>query len=458
MTDKDASEMRILFADRDVVLCVSARRALQQRGYAVTLTHDGDGVIELLARDTFDAIVLGAALPRTSGLEVLRQIKKNSVDAPVILLGDATSEFKRLAESEGAFACLPNPSDDFAQLLDTVNRALAQAARPRAPSAFDETRLMEMLRDLVRSSRAQPLADTLQRLLQASAAAMNAEHAVILLSQEETGLALENALGFSDLADAARDFVTNVGDAFAWRVATERQTLIDHPLRDGEIAGRFIGTPLCVRDQLLGVLVVYPLPQGPIDPARVTWLETFAAQGALVLHWSRLDAENERLSPNDPLTGALKRTVFLDLADHEFRRSWRYNQPLSVILVDVDGMKDINARLGREYGDRVLRAVAGVCRHIVRSIDLVGRYEDDSFALLLLMTDRGGAKSVAERLRDEISSIALPNGRGPARVTATLGVCAYPRENCASIFDLLTITLEAQQAARRSGANRIVYR
>ena len=72
------------------------------------------------------------------------------------------------------------------------------------------------------------------------------------------------------------------------------------------------------------------------------------------------------------------------------------------------------------------------------------------------MTGRDGAKRAAERLRVGIQSIELSDARGSVRFSATLGVCAYPREGCASIFDLLSVTLEAQRAARRSGANQIV--
>jgi diguanylate cyclase (GGDEF)-like protein len=453
------SESNILFADQDVAFCISARRALQQKGFKVALAHDDKDVHLLLENAEFDVIVLGAALPSINGLEVLRDIKKKNADALVILIGDATSKFKQVAESEGAFACLPAPADEFEQLCDTVSHALAvRGSRAKMESTPDEVRLLEMLRELINASRAQPLAATMQVLLQAGAAALHAEHSVLLMAQEDNRLTFESGLGFDDPTAAARDFVKNVGDTFAWRIATERQTLIEVPTaHDGEVIHRFVGTPLIARDELLGVLVDYALPPAAIDPARVVWLETFAAEGALAIYLSRLDAENERLSRHDPLSGALKRKVFLDLADHEFRRSWRYNQPISVILVDIDGMKTINSRSGRKIGDRVVREVAQVCRNIVRSVDLLGRYENDTLAMLLVMTNRDGAKSAAERLRAGIESIVLADGQGPVHVTATLGVCSYPRDNCASIFDLLAVALEAQRAARRGGPNQIVY-
>jgi len=469
MKAKDTSGMRILFADQDVVLCVSARRALQRRGYSVTLAHEGTDALDRFGQKPFDVVVVGAALPGRNGLQVLREIKKQSSQTPVILVGDVTPELTRLASREGAFAYLPIPDDEFQELIATIDRAsqsletsptktTIEAATKEMPLDLDESRLVALLRELVEASRTLPLARTKELSLQASAAAMDAEHAVILLARMGTGLQLDTALGFSDQAAAARDFVDRVGDAFAWRVATARQTLIDRAQAQGAQATFwFVGTPLIAHDELLGVLVVYPLSSDLIDPPRVAWLETYAAQCALAIRLERLGDENERLSPNDPLTGALKRTVFLDLADHEFRRSWRYKQPISAIIVDVDGMRGINATSGREFGDRVLHQVANVCRGIVRSIDLVGRYDNDSFALLLLMTDRDGAKSAAERLRRGIGSIDLSDEQGPVRVTASLGVSAYPREGCASIFDLLLVTQEAQRAAQRSGVNQVVY-
>ena len=470
MKAKNSSDIHVLLADQDVVLCVSARRALQRIGFAVTLAHEGNDVLDRFAQASFDVVVIGAALPGRNSLQVLREIKQRRRDTPVILLGDPASEVSKDAERDGAFAYLALPAEGFEELISTIDRALLlrKSPEPTPPAlsapvvfghfAFDESMLVSSLCEMIECSRSKPLADAMPLLLRASATALNAEHSVVLLAQTETDLQLDSALGFSDQAAAARDFVRHVGDAFAWRVATERRTLIDQaPASEGQAAFQFIGTPLVAHEQLLGVLVIYPLTHESIEPARVAWLETFAAQGALTIQLAQLDAKIKRILPNDPLTGVLKRGDLIDSADHEFRRSWRYHQPISGIIVDVDNMREINVASGKEFGDRVLREVANACRSIVRSIDLVGRYENDAFAILLLMTDHHGAKSVAERLRLGIASINLSDERGPVRVTATLGVCSYPRDNCASIFDLLAVSLEAQRAARRSGANEIVY-
>jgi diguanylate cyclase (GGDEF)-like protein len=467
MATKDKSGPRILFADQDVVLCVSVRRALHQHGYAVTLVHDGGDAIDFLGRETFDLVVAGTTLPTLNGMRVLRVIKQQGGETPVILLGELSSSESELAQKEGAYACVSIPTDDFKELIQSIDRALAApepmglrldgAETSPARHSLDETRLLGLLRNLIESTRTSHLEETKQLLLQATATAMNAEHSVILSTVEGTGLQMDSALGFADQAAAARDFVTHVGETFAWRVSSESKTLIEHnPAVEGQPSFWFIGTPLSVRNQMLGVLIVYPLSDDTVEPERVNWFELLAAQGAIAIYLSQLGAENDRLVQTDPVTGALQSVVFLDLADHEFRRSWRYSQPISAIILDVDGMSEINTRSGREFGDRVLHEVANTCRGVVRSIDLVGRSKDDAFALLLLMTDHAGAKRVAERLREGVRAIELSDARGPVHVSATLGVCAYPRENCASIFDLLAVALDAQRSAHRSGPNQIV--
>jgi diguanylate cyclase (GGDEF)-like protein len=103
-----------------------------------------------------------------------------------------------------------------------------------------------------------------------------------------------------------------------------------------------------------------------------------------------------------------------------------------------------------------LRQVASVCRGNLRSVDGIGRYEEDSFAVLLPMTNRDGAKIVAERLRVLVAGIKVASTKGTFSVTATFGVCSYPHDDCSSVFDLLNIAHAAQHAARHAGPNRIV--
>jgi DNA-binding NtrC family response regulator len=130
MKAKNSSDIHVLLADQDVVLCVSARRALQRIGFAVTLAHDGNDVLDRFAQASFDVVVIGAALPGRNSLQVLREIKQRRRDTPVILLGDPASEVSQDAEREGAFAYLALPAEGFEELISTIDRALLLRESP----------------------------------------------------------------------------------------------------------------------------------------------------------------------------------------------------------------------------------------------------------------------------------------------------------------------------------------
>lgn len=467
---------RVLFADTDAVLCVSARRALQAQGYTVLIAHDGAEALELVAREHFDVAIIGLTLRLFDGVQVLREIKQRTPQMPIILLTDEHSVEIAATTGlrEGAFAYLKTPIEDWNQLVDTITQAQqlermrdqielfeshfaaeATESAPTPESALSsESEAFALLRLLTEMTRAiKPLIETLDLLLQTTAQIMETTHAVVLLVDADR-LQVFRARGAGDIG-SARDFIDYPGDALAWRVVSERRTLVETlPARSTQ---QMIATPLIARDTVLGVLVAYPLSSDTVAPDRIRWLELFAAHGAIAIELERLGVEYEQLLPTDAVTGTMRRAVFLDLADREFRRSWRYNQPIASIIVSVDNLAEIKRADDSQLGSQALKMVATTCRNTIRSIDLLCHYEDDTFALLLLMANPEDAKRVAERLRNGVAALDIANGKSSARLTASIGVCAYPRESCASIFDLLALAQEAQRAARRSGSNQIVY-
>jgi len=480
--------IRVLFADADAVVCISVRRALHQLGnFIVTIAYDGVDLLGRFEHEAFDVVVADAALGGRDGHEILRQVKLRNPSIPVILLSADTSvSMEAQVKSEGAFAFLPTPQGDIRQLAGTIGRAVeelrlssqdkaavqtaewlkeAQGMPPKPPSmptlaggsiGMADAECLVAVREMIASASYLAFAESAQLLLEKCARLFGAKRAAMFRMQDTQALQLYRSLGFTDQTEAARDLMQHVGDAFAWSVVSQNETQISTmPSADGTTqVPQCVGTPILLRTQVVGALVVYDMPPQTISTERITWFELFAAQGGLASQVERLRGENEHLVPNDPLTGILKRNVFLDLADHEFRRSWRYNQPIAALVVDIDEMQEINSSHGREFGDQALHAVAKACRNIVRSIDLVGRYDDDSVAILLLMTDRSGSKNAAERLRVGIASLKLPGEISDLRVTVTLGVAPYPRESCSSIYDLLNIAQQAQRAAHRSGRNQ----
>lgn len=156
---------------------------------------------------------------------------------------------------------------------------------------------------------------------------------------------------------------------------------------------------------------------------------------------------------SDPLTGALDRRAFLGRLVEEVERARRYNHTLSLLVVDVDGLKSINATHGIGTGDTVLRAVAAGCVDVLRETDLLGRLGDDEMGVLLPSTDGGGALALAERLRAALARRPLTDGAGGLAVTVCIGGAEAGDD---SVEVLLGRAQTALQAAQAQGPDHVM--
>ncbi|HTA67586.1 MAG TPA: diguanylate cyclase [Bryobacteraceae bacterium] len=136
---------------------------------------------------------------------------------------------------------------------------------------------------------------------------------------------------------------------------------------------------------------------------------------------SATDAEEAHI---DGLTQIANRRRFDAYLMQEWARHARIQQPLSLLICDVDHFKSYNDFYGHQAGDECLRTVAKALSRNRRSIDLVARYGGEEFALVLPHTDLTGAILVAERLCREVSGSAVPHAASPVsdRVTVSIGV------------------------------------
>ena len=124
----------------------------------------------------------------------------------------------------------------------------------------------------------------------------------------------------------------------------------------------------------------------------------------------------------DELTGLLNRWAFKRIAVKESFRSMRRLGALSVVMMDLDGMKRVNDRLGHGCGDAVLQAVSAVLQGAVRERDYIARMGGDEFCILLPDTDLAQGVLVAERLRSEIDALRVRYRGETVQVRASFGV------------------------------------
>lgn len=102
------------------------------------------------------------------------------------------------------------------------------------------------------------------------------------------------------------------------------------------------------------------------------------------------ELELRRLAAIDPLTGALNRRQFRELAEREIRRAQRYRRPFSVLIADIDDFKSVNDSFGHAVGDAVLKQVAELYMNTFRETDIVCRFGGEEFAVLMPETDLPG--------------------------------------------------------------------
>jgi diguanylate cyclase (GGDEF)-like protein len=171
----------------------------------------------------------------------------------------------------------------------------------------------------------------------------------------------------------------------------------------------------------------------------------------------RLRGQTEQMSHlalTDPLTGLSNRRHLIQQLDREFTRAKRYQRPLSLVYLDLDGFKSMNDRFGHIFGDEILAGVALQMRSVLRSADMLARIGGDEFAVLLPETELRGALRVAEKLRKSLAAYSRRLGPALPTLTFCAGV-AQLQEDDQSIDGLLGRADKAQYRAKDSGKDKI---
>ena len=192
----------------------------------------------------------------------------------------------------------------------------------------------------------------------------------------------------------------------------------------------------------------------PVPPSEIVARVQRRVELHKALLAAKADAERlHELAVTDGLTQIANHRHFQDRLREEFRRAQRYDDPLALILVDLDHFKNVNDNFGHQVGDQVLLAVAGCVKAAVRETDFVARYGGEEFAVLLPKTHLAGALTVAERIAAEMQKVkAGPSG---LKVTASFGVSGFPGRSVNTFEQLVRTADEALYRAKREGRNKI---
>ena len=244
-------------------------------------------------------------------------------------------------------------------------------------------------------------------------------------------------------------------DTLALRAIARR-----HPAqaRTGGATTRLI-VPLVVAGEAAGYIDIQGRPLRRFTADELAVLQVLGDHAAVALEYARLGRSLDRQVAVDTVTGFFNRWYFYERLYSEAARASRYKQPLSILLVGIDGYEEFVSRRGPNDGDAVLKAIVRLLTaSLRRKVDVACLHGVGEFGLLLPNTEpfRPGAALVAQRLRAAIEGMALRNEDHEllGAFTLSVGVAGYPR-HAEDADELGSCAAEALAQARSLGGNRL---
>jgi diguanylate cyclase (GGDEF)-like protein len=263
---------------------------------------------------------------------------------------------------------------------------------------------------------------------------------------EATRAMLSGDTVYLDDAGASTLFAAQVSSSNIGSPFTDLETVAAIPLRP---MGRTMGT-LVLRTRH---------GEAPLTPGHISFAELAAkATDRLLEADDRRGAISRRqaiAAHVDPLTGCGTLDALDRRIREEFERARRYDVTFALVLLDVDGMRTINERLGRDGGHRVLADLGRMLQRELRAPDFVARYGGEEFLLLLPETDLEAGRQTVHRIRDRMGPAGLGELHLGVRCRLTAGIVTYPHPGAHKPEDLFALVEAAMLAGKAQDVDRI---
>lgn len=177
---------------------------------------------------------------------------------------------------------------------------------------------------------------------------------------------------------------------------------------------------------------------------------------ASALQRVRLIDITRRAAITDSLTGAYNRRFFDEMLKKQIALAKRRNEPLGLILADLDHFKNINDTYGHIAGDQALQQIASIMKNSIRSSDILSRYGGEEFVIIMPSIDISNAIKKAEGLRRHIESFQFQIGSAgqPPQITISIGVSSFP-DHGTEYETLIAAADLALYKAKKGGRNRV---
>lgn len=185
----------------------------------------------------------------------------------------------------------------------------------------------------------------------------------------------------------------------------------------------------------------------------IIWLAAFM----LIFHLAqekKYTAKLAELANHDALTNLHNRHYFNQELTKEVAKSRRYKIQLSLLMIDIDHFKKVNDTYGHPVGDYVLKALAEICKSILRDVDIVVRFGGEEFIVILPSTNISGALLTAERIRFAVEKYEFVYEDISLKATVSIGATSYDNDDWTD-KDLIKAADIALYEAKKNGRNQV---
>lgn len=487
------SEPRVLVVDDDEALRVMLGTMLGDAGYEVRGVDAAAAMRKALVEWKPDLLLLDILLPDANGVDLLQELKASEDwrELPVLMISSRTpDEMTELALGLGAADVIKKPfrprelvARVQAQLrLYEITRATQLALRSAheelirvREDAENGRRLVDILHDVTGDLSSDEIYHILARRV---ARALSLSRCSVILASPGDRVGVV-ATAFDN--PALRNYEINLDAYPEIRAALEHghpvlvEDLHTSPLYEDlrkEWAAN--GTQVPIRSVIALPFTLGRVQAGvfflrrmvnepPLTNEDVEFADSVIKAAVAAIHRAQLiettKADNARLevlAHTDSLTMVLNRRALTVRLTSELERARRYDSVLTLLMVDLDNFKLVNDTHGHLAGDEVLREVAALLQHAVRTMDVVARYGGEEFVVVLPETSLAGATTFAERLRENVEAAGFAGSFGePLKLTASIGVSSYPSTAVETVDELFARADEALYRAKADGRNRV---
>ncbi|MAT42933.1 MAG: hypothetical protein CL609_11365 [Anaerolineaceae bacterium] len=207
---------------------------------------------------------------------------------------------------------------------------------------------------------------------------------------------------------------------------TERDYYLGKHLNDRQV-DFFMIVPFIAHSELIGFISLLFINTGQPNKEQLDILVEISNVVALGIHNVMLYQHVQKLATTDVLTGLNNRRLLREKLEEEIETAKRTNNPLSILLFDVDDFKQVNDLYGHQVGDRLLMELSSTVKKFLRKNDLAVRYGGEEFLILLPGLSITEAQQRAEQIRKAVQLIRIPNkGHLIKPITITIGIATFP--------------------------------